>query len=232
MDTDLGTVIVTGGASGLGDAVVRAVAQAGGRAVVLDRHAPPDDSPAHGAVKVDLADGRAAEAAVRGVAADHGGLDAVVTAAGVDSCGKLEDVDPDAWENVVRVNLLGTAAVIRAALPSLRERHGRIVTIGSTLGLRALSDATAYCAAKFGVTGFTRALTVELAGSVGVTMLVPGGMRTPFFDGRDEQYRPGPDAMLNAPSDVAAAVLFALSQPPGCEVRELIVTPSREPSWP
>jgi NAD(P)-dependent dehydrogenase (short-subunit alcohol dehydrogenase family) len=232
MNTNPGTVIVTGGASGLGDAVVRAVAQAGGRAVVLDRHAPPDDTFADGSVKVDLADGRAAEAAVRGVAEEYAGLDAVVTAAGVDSCGKLQDVDPDLWENVVRVNLLGTAAVVRAALPSLSERHGRIVTVGSTLGLRALSDATAYCAAKFGVTGFTRALSVELAGTVGVTMLVPGGMHTPFFDGRDEQYRPGPDAMLNAPSDVASAVLFVLGQPPGCEIRELVVTPSVEPSWP
>jgi short-subunit dehydrogenase len=82
------------------------------------------------------------------------------------------------------------------------------------------------------VVGFTRALALELAGSVGVTMLVPGGMSTHFFDDRPEQYRPGPDAQLNAPENVAAAVLFALRQPAGCEVRELIVTPSREPSWP
>jgi NAD(P)-dependent dehydrogenase (short-subunit alcohol dehydrogenase family) len=232
MNTSPGTVIVTGGASGLGDAVVRAVAKAGGRAVVLDQHEPPDDSPADGSVKVDLGDGRAAEAAVREVADDYAGLHAVVTAAGIDSCGKLEDVDADQWETVVRVNLLGTVAVVRAALPWLREQHGRIVTVGSTLGLRALSDATAYCAAKFGVTGFTRALTIELAGVVGVTMLVPGGMQTPFFDGREPQYQPSPEARLNAPSDVASAVLFVLAQPPGCEIRELIVSPSVEPSWP
>ncbi len=89
------------------------------------------------------------------------------------------------------VNLLGTAAVVRAALPALRERRGRVVTVASTLGLRALSDASAYCASKFGVVGFTRALTLECAGEVGVTLLVPGGMSTPFFDGRPEQYRPG-----------------------------------------
>jgi len=72
--------------------------------------------------------------------------------------------------------------------------------------MRALSDATAYCAAKFGMVGFTRALAAELAGQVGVTLLVPGGMRTNFFDGRTEQYRPGPDAALNDPANVAAAV--------------------------
>ncbi len=67
---------------------------------------------------------------------------------------------------------------------------------------------------------------------MGVTMLVPGGMHTAFFDGRDEQYKPPPDAKLNQPGDVAAAVLFALQQPAGCEVRELVVTPAVEGSWP
>jgi NAD(P)-dependent dehydrogenase (short-subunit alcohol dehydrogenase family) len=130
------------------------------------------------------------------------------------------------------VNLLGVAAVVRAALPSLHDRHGRIVTVASTLGLRALSDATAYCASKFGLVGFTRALATELAGEVGVTLLIPGGMRTAFFDGRPDQYKPGPDADLNDPADVARAVLFALTQPIGCEVREMVVAASRESSWP
>ena len=78
--------------------------------------------------------------------------------------------------------------------------------------------------------GFTRALAAELAGPVGVTLLVPGGMRTAFFDGREERYRPGPDAALNDPAHVADAVLFALSQPPGCAVRELVICADREVS--
>ena len=136
------------------------------------------------------------------------------------------------WDRVVLVNLIGTAAVVRAALPYLERSGGRVVTCASTLGLRALSDASAYCASKFGVVGFTRALAVETQGSIGVTMLVPGGMHTAFFDGRDEKYKPPADAKLNRPEDVAQTVLFALRQPPGCEVRELVVTPSREGSWP
>jgi NAD(P)-dependent dehydrogenase (short-subunit alcohol dehydrogenase family) len=225
----LGTVLITGGSSGLGAATARAVADAGGRPVVLDRVVP---SNGYDHVVVDLSDGRAAEDAVRAASGTTGGLDAVVTCAGVDSCGRLEDVDGEAWEFVVKVNLLGTAAVVRAAMPDLTARQGRVVTVASTLGLRALSDATAYCASKFGVVGFTRALAAETMGRVGVSMLVPGGMDTPFFDGRDEQYKPPPDAKLNRPADVAAAVVFALSQPVGCEVRELVVTPSVEASWP
>ncbi len=228
----LGTVLVTGGASGLGAATVAAVAAAGGRALVLDRVPPPDGVPAADFEPVDLADARAAEAAVRAVADRAGGLDAVFTAAGTDRCGTLAEVPGEEWDRVVLVNLIGTAAVVRAALPYLERSHGRVVTCASTLGLRALSDASAYCASKFGVVGFTRALAVETQGSIGVTMLVPGGMHTAFFDGRDEKYKPPADAKLNRPEDVARAVLFALRQPPGCEVRELVVTPSRESSWP
>jgi len=224
-----GTILVTGGSSGLGAAVVAAATGRGARCVVLDRQPPADGVPW---VKVDLADPRRAADAVPEAAELAGPIGAVVTAAGIDACGRLDDVALDAWVNVVAVNLLGTAAVVRAALPSLRSTGGRVVTVASTLGLRALSDATAYCASKFGVVGFTRALAAETAGEVGVTLLIPGGMSTHFFDDRPDQYKPGPDAKLNDPSHVASAIMFALEQPPGCELRELVVAGSTETSWP
>ncbi len=226
---DIGTVIVTGGASGLGAAVARAVADHGGTPVVLDVNEPEGGL---AFVRVDLSDGRAAEQAVEQVAAEHGDLRGVVTAAGTDACGDFLDVDAEAWERVVKINLIGTAAIVRAALPHLERSQGRVVTVASTLGLRALPAATAYCASKFGVVGFTRALAMEVGDRVGVTMLVPGGMRTHFFDDRDPQFKPGPDQRLNDPADVAETVVFALTRPPFVEVRELIVTPAGEPSWP
>jgi len=225
----LGTVLVTGGASGLGAAIAAAVEDEGGTAVVLDRR-PPATGLAY--YEVDLARPRDAEDAVRRAVDRHGGLDAVVTAAGVDACGDILDVDADAWDRVIAVNLVGTAAVVRAALPALERSRGRIVTVASTLGLRALPAATAYCASKFGVVGFTRALAAELGDRVGVTLLVPGGMKTHFFDERPEKFKPAPDQLLNDPADVARTVVFALRQPAGCELRELVVTPAGEPSWP
>ncbi|SES21030.1 NADP-dependent 3-hydroxy acid dehydrogenase YdfG [Lentzea xinjiangensis] len=222
----LGNVLVTGGAAGLGAAVADAVEQAGGTPLVLDKSAP-----SRGDFElVDLADGRAAEAAVHELAKRHGGFSAVVTAAGMDRCGTLAEVPAEEWEQVVKVNLFGTASVIRAALPHLE--NGRVVTVASTLGLRAVSDATAYCASKFGVVGFTRALAAETAGQIGVTLVVPGGMRTNFFDDRTEQYRPKDFDKLNPPDRVAAAILFALSQPKDCEIRELVIAHGEEPSWP
>lgn len=225
----LGTVLVTGGASGLGRAIADAIDKAGGTPVVFDIAEPGGNVEWE---RVDLADARAAEAAVARVVDRHGGLDAVVTAAGVDACGDLADVPAGDWERVIAVNLIGTAAIVRAALPTLVRRRGRVVTVASTLGLRALPAATAYSASKFGVVGFTRALAAEMAGRVGVTLLLPGGMRTAFFDDRPEQFKPAADQQLNRPEDVAEAVLFALRQPAGCEVRELLIAPSTEPSWP
>lgn len=226
----LGTILITGGSSGLGAATAAAVQAAGGKPLVLDRVEPESDIAFE---QVDLADSAAAAAAVEAVVKAAGGeLDGVFTAAGVDSCGPLDQVPVEAWERVIRVNLLGTAAVVRAALPYLRRRRGRVVTCASTLGIKAVSDATAYCASKFGVVGFTRALAAETAGEVGVTLLIPGGMHTHFFDNRTEQYKPPADAKLNAPADVASAVVFALSQPAGCELRELVICSSTESSWP
>lgn len=226
----LGNILITGGASGLGAAVAAAVRDNGGTPYVIDRVEPEISGEF---VRADLADSTAAEHAVREIVARAGGrIDGVFTAAGTDACGPLDTVPTEKWENVLRVNLFGTAAVVRAALPSLRATKGTVVTCASTLGIKAVGDATAYCAAKFGVVGFTRALAAETAGSVGVTLLIPGGMHTAFFDDRDEQYKPPADAKLNQPEDVAAAVVFALRQPPGCEVREMVVCASEEGSWP
>ena len=226
---ELGSVLVTGAASGLGAAVAAAVHDAGGRPLALDR-VPVAGVPHE---VVDLSDTRAAEDAVRRLVDGAGGtLDAVVTAAGTDRCGALGDVDGADWDRVVLVNLLGTVAVVRAALPYLKASRGKVVTVASTLGHRVFPDATAYCASKFGVVGFTRALQSELKGEVGVTLLTPGGMQTAFFDDRDEQYKPGPDAKLNRPEDVAASVLHVLTQPPGCEVKELVIASAWEGSWP
>jgi NAD(P)-dependent dehydrogenase (short-subunit alcohol dehydrogenase family) len=230
------TVLVSGGASGLGAAVVQGVLAAGGNAVVLDVSAASGsygNGSRRAGFALDVSDPRAVPDVVASAAGAFGGLDAVVTAAGIDRCGRLEDVAPGDWDKVIGVNLLGTASVVRAAMPWLKQStNGRVVTVASTLGLRALPEATAYCASKFGVIGFSRALAAEMRGQVGVTTLIPGGMNTAFFDDREEKYKPSDPSSLNDPARVADAVLFALGQPKGCEIRELLICPSGEDSWP
>jgi NAD(P)-dependent dehydrogenase (short-subunit alcohol dehydrogenase family) len=229
MEGDLATVIVTGGASGLGLAIAQKVSDEGGHPVVLDRRPAPE---AIESEMVDLADTKEAADVVRLVGERCPDLHAVVTCAGIDAPGELTDVPAEDWERVVAVNLLGTVAVVRAALPWLERNHGRVMTVASTLGHRALSDATAYCASKFGVVGFTRALMAELQGRVGVTLVSPGGMRTGFFDDRDAKYKPPPDAPLCDPASVAEVVAFALRRPAGVDIKELVVSGAIESSWP
>jgi len=110
-----GRVIVTGGGSGLGAAIVEVILDAGGTPFVFDR----DISNVSGAkaLQVDVSDRDAVEGAVKEAAEILGGLDGVVTAAGIDRCGKLGDVPAEDWEKVISVNLLGTVSVVRAALP-------------------------------------------------------------------------------------------------------------------
>jgi NADP-dependent 3-hydroxy acid dehydrogenase YdfG len=222
------SVVVSGGSSGLGAAVCHRLRELGAEVVSLDRR--PAESVA--TITVDLADPAAAEAATTEAIGRLGAVDAVVCCAGTDVPGALDHVDGRTWDRIVAVNLLGTAAVVRAALPELRERNGRVVTVASTLGHRAVGDATAYCASKFGVVGFSRALAAECRGEVGVTLLTPGGMHTAFFDEREERYRPPADAELADPGSVAEAVVWAIGRPEGLEVKELAVMAPGESSWP
>ncbi len=220
-------VIVSGGASGLGRAAVERIDAAGGRGFSFDVREAGADS-----VTVDVSDRACVERELDRFVERYGPPTAVVTCAGIDACGPFGQVAAAAWEHVIAVNLLGTAALVRAALPHLEQHGGHIVTVASTLGVRAVSDATAYCASKFGVIGFSRSLAAELQGRVGVTCLIPGGMHTNFFEGRTEQYRPPADWKANQPADVANAIVYALTQPNGCEIREMVVCPSNESSWP
>src|SRR4051812_11238648 len=117
-DSQLGNIIITGGASGLGAATVAAVERHGGTPMVIDLNQPDARIPF---ARADLADTAAVEAAVQELADRAGGrVHGLFAAAGIDSCGTLEDVDAKDWERVIHVNLLGTAAVVRAALPFLK----------------------------------------------------------------------------------------------------------------
>ena len=225
-----GRVVVTGGASGLGLAIAVAVKEAGGRPLVLDLDVSSVGD--FDAFQVDVSDSRAVDLAVAAAASDAGGLDAVVTAAGIDRPAPLDGLATADWERIVMVNLFGTVSAVRAALPHLKASHGKVVTVASSLGIKAVGDATAYCASKFGVVGFTRSLAAELKGVVGVTTLIPSGMKTRFFDARDDRYKPQDDSKLQDPADVAAAVVYALAMPPTSEIRELVVTHPEEDSWP
>jgi NAD(P)-dependent dehydrogenase (short-subunit alcohol dehydrogenase family) len=233
-------VVVTGGASGLGAAICAAVVEAGGSAIVADI----DDIAAMELARdLSINGGRASslrldvgseESVARGlesVQAMHGRIDAVVNNAGTDVTLPVSQLAVKDWERVLRTNLHGPFLMTKYALPYLqRAGDGHIVNIASTASRRAWPNASAYHASKWGLLGLSHALHAELRTmGIKVTAIIAGGMRTPFLLKRF------PDIdieTLQAPTDVARAVVFALTAPRGSVIAEMTVVPMRETSWP
>jgi NAD(P)-dependent dehydrogenase (short-subunit alcohol dehydrogenase family) len=231
--------LVTGGGRGLGEQICRVLAEAGAAVVAADIR--PDlaeqvakDIEAMGgratALELDVCDAARAEEAVEQAAAWRGRLNVLVNNAGTDVTAPVEELSVDAWDRIMAVNLRAPFILSRRALPYLRETGGHIVNIVSTAAKRSWANAAAYHASKTGLLAFSHALHVEGRGQgVKVTAIIAGGMRTPFLLDRFPDIDP---EVLQDPRNVAESVRFALTQPEGTVVPELMVLPMRETSWP
>ena len=169
-------VVVTGGARGIGDAIVRRVVEEGGRAVVPDLAEPEDPVPGARYVRCDVTDRAAVEEAHASIEADEGRLDVLVNNAGVQRVALTEEFDPAAWTRVVEVHLHGAFHWSSAALRTMkRQRSGVIVTIASVAGLIGLPGRGPYSAAKAALMGLTRTMAVEVADAgIRVNAVAPG----------------------------------------------------------
>jgi NAD(P)-dependent dehydrogenase (short-subunit alcohol dehydrogenase family) len=170
-------VIITGAASGIGEATVKALRERGAEVVGLDLNAAGD------LIACDVTDQQSVDAAVaEAVKRLGGGLDAVVNCAGIGlPQSATERPGPDALR-VIDVNLLGTWRVTAATLPALRASRGRVVNISSGLAHLAVPFATAYGASKRAVVGYSEQLRAEVGDEVTVTTVYPGYIRTPIHD--------------------------------------------------
>jgi NAD(P)-dependent dehydrogenase (short-subunit alcohol dehydrogenase family) len=165
------------------------------------------------------------------VVAACGGLDVLINNAGVDRTTPFESLEVEDWDRIVGVNLRGAFLMARQAFPVMRRRgRGHIVNIVSTAAKRAWPNAAAYHASKWGLLGLSHALHVEgRPHGVKVTAVIAGGMRTPFLLERFPDLDPG---VLQDAGNVAATVVFVLTQPAETVVPEVTVLPMRETSWP
>lgn len=191
--------VVTGGAQGIGLAVVDAFLAKGAKVAIWDRNASQaqqaiDEVPARQgvlAVECDITDWDQVQEAARQTNSAFGHIDSLVNSAGVAGPNTtVEDYDNDAWKQIVDINLTGTYYVNKAVIAGMKARnYGRIVNIASIAGKEGNPNACAYSASKAGVIGFTKSLGKELADfDIGVNCVTPAAARTPIFDQMSQEH--------------------------------------------
>jgi len=210
--------VVTGGTRGIGRAIADRLAADGFSVIAAARHAPTAGGvPMAGGSEYRRCDVTDA-ASVQGLFAGLDRVDVLVNCAGLAGANALEG-DDALWHAIIAANLHGTYYCCKAALPRLPDRGGRIVNIASVLGLRAVPDQTAYCAAKHGVIGFTRALALALAPrGITVNAVCPGWVDTDMARQRFAELGLTPEAAaagvptghIATPEEVADAVAWLL----------------------
>ena len=168
--------VVTGGASGIGEAVAKRIAAEGGKVAIWDLN---------GGIKVDISDYASVEKAVAETIKQIGGIDILVNSAGITGpTVPLIEFPIDGWKQVIDINLNGTFYCNRAVAPLMvAQNYGRIVNIASIAGKEGNPNASGYSASKAGVIGMTKSLGKELAKhNITVNAVTPAAVRTPIFD--------------------------------------------------
>lgn len=218
--------LVTGGASGIGEATCRVLAQAGATVTIVDVDRERADAlakelPGASSCVVDITDEEAIRAKLSPLP-----IDVLVNNAGIGLVGNLEETDPVDFRRLFQVNVEGTYLVTKALLPRLLTEgsKGIIVNIGSVAGLVGIRRRFAYCATKGAVIALTRQIALDYAGRLRVNCICPGTVDTPFVEAYLEKFhRHEKDAVreqlkarhpmnrLARPDEIAHMVLYLCS---------------------
>lgn len=234
------SVLITGGARGLGAATCEAFAKRGARVICADiryDEAAQVAGRLEGAggvvqaVELDVSNAEEVASVFSAAAQEQGGIDVVVNCAAIDYTEPFDELAAEDFERELDVNLKGPITLSREAYRAMKEAgHGHIINICSTASKRCWPNATPYHTTKWGLLGFTHALQTEARQSgVKVTALVAGGMRTPFLL---ERFPDIDESTLQDPANVANVIACVVQQPDDCAIPEITVVPMTETSWP
>jgi NADP-dependent 3-hydroxy acid dehydrogenase YdfG len=225
-------LLITGASTGIGAATAKAAVAAGWRVALSARSAEKLEAVAGElgdsalAVPGDVTDWSSQERMVAATLERFGRIDAAFANAGFGAKRGFLEETPEQWREMVLTNVLGVALTIRAVLPHFLENdRGHFLITSSVAGRRPLPGSL-YSATKHAATAMGEALRAELRQmhenfTVRVTLIEPGMVDTPFFENK-------PEAALE-PEDIAAAVIFALGQPPRVDLNEMLIRPVRQP---
>ncbi|WP_420476708.1 SDR family oxidoreductase [Noviherbaspirillum sp. ST9] len=232
------TILVTGGASGLGAALCHVLSSCGANIVVGDLNLDKAQTVASlldtsagktHAIGFNVGDPVAAERAIDDTVSRFGRIDVLLNNAGTDVTQSIDELSYGDWDRVIRTNLYGPFLLSKYAARHMKE-GGHIVNIASTAAKRAWPNASAYHASKWGLLGLSHALHAELRPKkIKVTAVLAGGMRTPFLLDRFPEID---TATLQDPVNVAVAVKSVLLLPEQTVIPEIMVLPMQETSWP
>ncbi len=229
------TVLITGASTGIGAATARQLRAAGNRLVLAARSEEPlrelaAELDGGGDVLVetcDVTEWEQVEALVAAARERFETIDVVFANAGFGAGRGFLEESPEQWRAMVLTNVLGVAHTIRATLPHLLEQNGGHYLITSSVAGRRALPGSLYSATKWAATAIGESLRQELRQmhentTIKVTLVEPGMVDTPFFDDRPS------DAL--EPDDIAAAVLYAISQPDRVDVNEILIRPASQPT--
>ena len=235
------TAVVTGASSGIGEATARLLAREGCNVVLAARREDrlnafaADLGEGALAAPTDVTDPAACAALVARTVERFGSLEILVNNAGLGLSGSVAEGDPEDWRKMFDVNVLGVLYVTRAAVRQmLRQGAGDVVFVSSLAGRRVpRADGTVYAATKHAVNAVAEGLRMDVhEKGIRVINVEPGLVRTEFpessYPSADEYYAEKEYSPLKA-EDVAAAVVYALDQPPRVSVNEILVRPTEQP---
>ncbi len=219
-------LLITGASSGIGAETARQASAAGYRVALAARSLPALESLSAElgesnclAIGCDVQSSEQQRDMVAAVIRRFGRIDAVFANAGRGgTAGGFSGADAAQWKDMILTNIYGVGLTLQHCIPHLRQSRGHLLLTGSVAG-RVTIAGSMYSATKWAVTAMGYGVREELRGSgVRVTLIEPGVVDTPFFDQR-------PVAALKA-TDVAGAVMYALSQPPHVDVNEILLRPT------
>ncbi|MFI1645450.1 SDR family oxidoreductase [Streptomyces avidinii] len=234
-------VAVTGAGSGIGEATALLLAERGAKVILGARRTERLEALA---TRIEKAGGQAAwirtdvtrRTDLLGLVdlarERYGRLDVLVSNAGVGLISPLDDLRVEDWEEMIDVNLKGVLYGIAAALPVFREQgSGHFVNTVSTAGLRVVPLQSVYAGTKNAVRTISEGLRQEAGDSLRVTVVSPGAVRTDFTERMDPRARERIDRMMEtalSPDAVARAIAFAIEQPDGVDVGDIVVRPTAQ----
>jgi 3-oxoacyl-[acyl-carrier protein] reductase len=225
------TAVITGAGSGIGAAIARLFASEGADLALLDLDPEQADRVAAEctalgvkalARRVDVTDSDDVKAAIDAAAEELGGLDILVSSAGILDETPFLELSPETFDKTLDVDLRGVFLAARWAAPHMVKRGGgRIINISSQLGIKGGTGLAHYVSAKAGVIGLTKALALELAPhAILVNAIAPGPIFTPLIDGLSEDWKTAKQAELpvgrfGTAEEVAPTALLLASSPGG-----------------